>query len=268
MKKAKRVMKDGKGRLVDLRKQGFFSFIINGFEHRTGVKLPLNSKLRWKLFIWSEIYHWDKYFETKGTSSDDHEGYCLRLDSNLPLQEEVVKLLPQNKNQVEILDVGAGPLTYLGKVHEGLKINITAVDSLANEYDNLMKKYCIYPLIQTKKGDAEKLSEIFSRDSFDLVFARNCIDHSYSPEKAILEMIKVVKKNCYIFMKHYPNEAIAENYKGLHNWNFSTEKGDFIISSKNKNTNISQKYNNICRIVCTCNNDRTGEWLNTIILKL
>ena len=95
-------MKDGKGRLVDLRKQGFFSFIINGFEHRTGVKLPLNSKLRWKLFIWSEIYHWDKYFETKGTSSDDHEGYCLRLDSNLPLQEEVVKLLPQNKNQVEI----------------------------------------------------------------------------------------------------------------------------------------------------------------------
>ncbi len=138
-----------------------------------------------------------------------------------------------------------------------------------------MKKYCVSPLIQTKKSDAEKLTEMFPKNSFDLVFACNCIDHSYSPEKAILEMIKVVKKNCYILMIHRPNEARIQNYNGLHQWNFSTENGDFIISSKNESINISQKYSNICRIVCTYSKGITGErtrstdeLLNTIILKL
>jgi SAM-dependent methyltransferase len=91
---------------------------------------------------------------------------------------------------------------------------------------------CISPPIRTRKGYAEKLSKLFSANSFDFVLARNCVDHCYSPEKAMLEMLRVVRKNCNVLMIHYPNEGSNANYTGLHQWNFSSEGGDFIISSK------------------------------------
>ncbi len=115
--------------IAGLRDLGFVGFTIYVFEDKTGIRVPLNSKLRWKTAVKSEVSFWNDYFETKGLEKP--QDYNARLDPTFPLQEAVVKLLPQNKSQVEILDVGAGPLTRLGKVHEGLKINITAVDPLA-----------------------------------------------------------------------------------------------------------------------------------------
>ena len=249
-----------------IKQLGIIGFVIFIFEEKYKIKLPLNSKLRWNYSKRAEIEFWDSYFKTKGLRWAD--GYHLSFDPYLPLQEEVFRLLPQNKEDISILDVGAGPLTYLGKTYKDEKINITSVDPLAGDYDKLLKKYNISPIIRTKKLAAEKLSRMFPKDSFDLVFARNCIDHSWSPEKAILEMIKVAKKNCYILMIHRPNEAMTENYTGLHQWNFSSDNGDFIISSKNKRLNFSQKYSYLCKISCNVEVEAEGEWLNCVIQKL
>ena len=187
------------------------------------------------------------------------------------LQEELAQLLPNNKRDITILDVGAGPVTCVGKAYKGLKINLIAVDPLADEYDKLMARYNVFPPVKTKKCDAETLTELFSENSFDLVFARNCIDHSYSPEKAILEMLKVTKRNCNILLVHRENEAINENYRGMHQWNFSSVNGDFIISSQYRSVNISQKYSNICRITCNYGNwdgiEQDGGWLHVVISK-
>jgi ubiquinone/menaquinone biosynthesis C-methylase UbiE len=259
-------MKKTKTALLKIKQLGVMGFLIYIIEEKLKIKLALTSKMRWNYSSSSEIKFWDSFFKTKGLRWAD--SYQLRFDPSLQLQEEVIRLLPKNINHVDILDVGAGPLTYLGKMYKDIEINITAVDPLADDYEKLFKKYNITPLVRTKRIAAEKLSKMFSEDSFDLIFARNCIDHSYSPEKGILEMIKTVKKDCYVLMIHRPNEAINENYEGLHQWNFSSESGDFIISSKKSFLNFSQKYKHICKTSCKIEDRKDGLWLNTEIRKL
>ena len=57
------------------------------------------------------------------------------LDPELPLQERIVEHLnvPQGE-VVSILDIGAGPLTRLGKKWQGRTVEITAIDPLADYY--------------------------------------------------------------------------------------------------------------------------------------
>ena len=236
--------------------------ILIFFERKLKLRLPIGSKLRWKFNISSEVRFWDKCIKTNGLIWPDE--YTLRFDENLPLQREIAELLP-NQDEVKILDVGAGPFTYLGKIHKNIKLNITAVDPLADEYDKLLVKYSINPIIHTEKLNAENLSKKFNENSFDLVFARNCIDHTYSPENSILEMIKVVRKGCYVLLMHKPNEAENEKWRGLHQWNFSSQNGSFFISSKNFNMNFTQKFSAICKVECYY--DSNIDMLYTKILK-
>ena len=116
---------------------------------------------------------------------------------------------------------------------------------MANEYDRLLDKYQIKPLIRTQKLAAEDITKRFSRIPIIYVVARNCIDHAYNPESAILQMVDVAKNSRYVLLEHRPNEAENEKYWGLHQWNFSmSDKGDFIISSKHMKMeiNMTEKY--------------------------
>lgn len=259
-------MKRIKTAFAKIKQIGLLGFVIFFIEGKIKINLPISAKLRWNYSKISEIEFWDMYFKSKGLQWAD--GYHVRFDPSLQLQDDVIALLPQNKSQVNILDVGSGPLTYLGKTYKNLNLKITAVDPLADDYNKILQKYNISPIIRTKKMAAEELSKMLPLDSFDIVFARNCIDHSYSPEKAILEMLKVVKKNHYILMIHRPNEAITEHYMGLHQWNFSSVNEDFIISSKKKILNFSQFYGHLCKISCSYDDGKDGKWLKTVIQKL
>jgi len=176
-----------------------------------------------------------------------------------------VKLLPKREGECLILDVGAGPFTFLGKKCPGLGFKIIAVDPLADEYDRILDKYSVSPIVRTEKLEAEKLTSRYAPDSFDLVYARNCIDHAYSPERAILEMVSVVKRDQYVYLVHRPNEAENEGYAGLHQWNFSADQGDFVIRSKRDKVNMTQKYKSICVIECFC--EAESEWLIVTIRK-
>ena len=86
----------------------------------------------------------------------------------------------------------------------------------AHHNDKILKKHGIQPLVRTRKLAAEELTKAFPVNTYDLVFARNCIGHSYNPERAILEMINVVKRGRYVLLEHLPNEGKSENYQGLH----------------------------------------------------
>jgi hypothetical protein len=102
----------------------------------------------------------------------------------MPLQEYLTKLIEAPPGfRVEILDVGAGPLTVLGKKWPGRDVRITAVDANAAEYDGLLAKHGIKPFCRTKFGYAEDLASVVPLSAFDLVHARNCIDHSKDPLK-------------------------------------------------------------------------------------
>ena len=224
--------------------------------------LPTARKAFWRHQIPSEIAHWDNCVRTRGKSC----GYNIMdqyLNPDFRLQDEVAELLPKDDGPLVLLDVGAGPFTFLGKKHEQLKFKIVAVDPLADAYAEILAKYSITPLVRTERLEAECLTERFAENTFDLAFARNCLDHSHDPEKAVIQMIKVVKPGRYVLLRHVPNEAENQRYSGLHQWNFCEKSGDFIISSKWRSTNLTRKYDAICSIACSYDQ----KWLITRIRK-
>lgn len=230
-----------------VRKDGIrgIAFVLKA---RYDFPLPMSRKSVWEVGVRSQVEFWDSYFATGGLRWADT--YKSKFDADHPLQTQIASLLPQ-RTEVRILDVGAGPLTFLGKKADGKRIRITAVDPLADEYDRLLDKYGIEPLVRTQKVAAEELSDTFPENAFDLVVARNSIDHAYDPERAILQMIHVVKPGHYVYLAHAENEAKRQGYKDFHQWNFyMNPEGDFMINSRFTTVNITQKYANLCTITC------------------
>ena len=60
-------------------------------------------------------------------------------------------------DHVRILDVGSGPLTKLGKTHPSKRLEITATDLLANDYDHLLAELGVLPPVRTVHADAERI---------------------------------------------------------------------------------------------------------------
>ena len=222
-----------------------------------------NPKQIWADNLSSEIAFWDNYLNTKGSTWP--EDFKFKTDPDSLLQNEIAAEIP-DYHKIQILDVGAGPLTVVGKKAEGYQIDITATDPLADQYDILLNKYNISPIVRTIKISAEELSSYFSKNTFDIVYARNCLDHSYDPLKAIYEMINVCKDNCSIILRHSPNEANQRDFKGLHQWNFNTsDSNDFIIESKNSKTNVTKLLAGKHLVIC--NMVDNNKWLDVIIRK-
>lgn len=186
----------------------------------------------------SEVNFWDEWFKTKGLSWPDQ--YKERMNPSQPFQANLKQFLPEQQ-VVAVLDVGAGPLTLLGKKMPGKELLITAVDPLAAEYDVIIRKYGIAPPVRTQYALAERLSDVFPENTFDFVHICNALDHSYDPIAGIRQMIRVVKPGCCVFMSHALNEAENENYAGFHQWNFSVESDKFIIWNKHSRIDVNDE---------------------------
>lgn len=187
--------------------------------------MPINIKDNWNKELDHEIEFWDKWFSTSGLTWG--EDFKFRMDRNSKLQEHLIDCLPES-NVVKILDVGAGPLTVLGKKHEGKQIYIMAVDPMADAYSDIVKRHNVMPIVPTVQGEAENL-DFITDNVFDIVYCQNALDHSYDPIKALFEMLRVCNVGGYICMLHETNEGVNEGYQNLHQWNFCKDKGTFTI---------------------------------------
>lgn len=173
---------------------------------------------RWEGLQKDEIDFWDHVLST------------TRLNPGKPLQAYLVKLIEAAPgSRVEILDVGAGPLTFLGFRWPERDVHIMALDANAAEYDRLLEKHGIEPPCRTKLGHAEDLASVVPTSFFDLVHARNCIDHSKDPIKAIKEMVRAAKPGGCVFLNHIMNEGRRNRYSGPHQWNFFPRDSRFYI---------------------------------------
>ncbi len=158
------------------------------------------------------------------------EDYAQRMDPEFELQPEVRAYLdPASGGRLRILDVGSGPLTILGKRWGDRTLEITATDPLAEQYAMLFERVGTTPPVIPVHSVAEQLTDTFEEGSFDLVYARNCLDHGYDPLQSILEMVKVAKPGCVVLLQHAINEGEHEGYGGLHQWNFCLREGRFQI---------------------------------------
>ena len=128
-----------------------------------------------------------------------------------------------------ILDVGAGPVTFIGNEGKPANVEIVAIDPLADFYNQKLDEYGVCPWLRTRQGEAERLQE-YGLGLFDIVYCRNALDHGYDPMRAIEAMLGVVKKTGIVFLLGSVNEGEKQRYRGLHQWNFlPAEDGDLII---------------------------------------
>jgi SAM-dependent methyltransferase len=195
---------------------------------------------KWFLGVYSEVEFWRVWMRTRGAFWRSE--HARRLDQNAILDTQAASLLPANvpASQLKILDVGSGPLSGLGVIHNGQHVSILAVDPLANAYQRMYQDFGITPVIPVTLAFAEDLTSFFAKDEFDLVVCQNALDHTHDPWRALRQMIEVSKPGGFVLLRHSRNEAENERYSGLHQWNLDTSSvGDFVIWNKDASLNVT-----------------------------
>jgi SAM-dependent methyltransferase len=193
--------------------------------------------------------------------------YQRRVDPEGPVTDPVLKYLLARipETTISMIDVGAGPLTAVGKAHPGKTLNITATDPLAGEYVRIMQEAGIEPPVPPVACRGEDLLDTFEPNSFDIAFARNAVDHSFDPQRVITNMVHLVKEGRFVVLRHIPREGERNSYRGLHQWNFDIEDGDFVIwRPRGPKVHMDRKLEDIASLACF--HDSSG-WMVCVITK-
>lgn len=199
---------------------------MNADEHNPGSVV----QAAWRSGLNSEIAYWRSWVETKGGRFPGD--YVARTSADTELQPHIARYLPAGRISVSILDVGSGPLTFVGRSAPGVALDITAVDALADEYNKILDQYGIVPIVRTQTCLTEQLSSKFGCDKFDIAYARNTLDHSMDPLRAVAEMLSVVRKGGTVLTEHARNEGETHKYVGLHQWNFDLQERTFVLKGR------------------------------------
>lgn len=188
-----------------------------------------------------EIRFWRKWLESGGLEWP--QDYQDRFDPSRPLPAHLAGYVGRlAADHVDILDVGAGPLTKLGGTHPSCEITITPTDLLAEHYDRLLDELDVQPPIRTIYADAQALEEHFGQGRFDIVHGQNCIDHTSDPLRAIEEMMSVCKSGGFVVLYHVENEGRSHRYTRLHQWDFRCRDDCFVIGDRDgQETNVTER---------------------------
>jgi SAM-dependent methyltransferase len=192
----------------------------------------------WSIGVPSETAFWKDWIETRGGQWP--QDFIDRLDPNRLMNAdhaEVIKSIKRKK--IDILDVGSGPFTWLGKRVPGIQINLRACDPLAEVYDELLTKSNVVPPVKTEFAPAEDLLWAYRPASFDFVHIRNALDHSFDPMRGIMQMLTLCRPGGYVVLSHFANEAEREFYQGFHQWNFDKADGKFVLWNKSEKVIVS-----------------------------
>jgi hypothetical protein len=227
----------------------------------------LTAKDIWQEHLSDEWEHWERVIRDEWAVPPGGNSWILYHDAYVP--DNIVKLLPGDKKTYKILDVGSGPRSAFGNQIKNKSVDLVCCDPLADKYTELLKKYRIPQVVPLMQVEAEKLLEHFSFNQFDIVLARNCLDHAYSPEQCILQMAAVTN-NC-VYLLHCVNEGANANYHGLHKWDFELINGDFVIKGKDDVLNFTKKYAHLFEMQCRQYDEvwckQTQHWIEVILRK-
>jgi SAM-dependent methyltransferase len=203
----------------------------------------------WGSDLSHEVEFWNSWFASKGLEWPDD--FIRRQDPDLSFDSKLLDDIAQpDPWRPRVLDVGAGPMTKIGKIYRGEALDITAVDPLAPFYSALAERYGVFRPVVTQQGFGECLSAMFEPDSFDLVSCTNALDHSIDPVVGIEEMLIVVRIGGKVALEHAENEASANAYEGVHQWNFTERAGSFVIWNKQTEVDVTAKFAKSADVSC------------------
>jgi SAM-dependent methyltransferase len=142
---------------------------------------------------------------------------------------------------VKVLDVGAGPVSVVPKVHPGRTFEVTAIDPMAPQFDALLRELGIEPWVRTVSGTGEDMFELVEPGTFDVAHGSNSVDHTHDPALVIRNMLLAVKPGGLVLLRHERNEAVNEHYRALHQWNFDLDGADFVLWRPGVRRNLSRE---------------------------
>ena len=180
---------------------------------------------RWRQGQADELADWSAWFSTarSGSESDAETAKDLAWranpDADLSQREYLLdhlRRLVQPGGTVNVLDVGAGPLTVFPKKWITRTVNITTADPLADEYAKLLADNNISApsAVKSVAAEAERLTQTFPADSFELVFARNAFEQFHDPMLALREMLAVTKSGHWVLLLQEGHRSTAQSSRG------------------------------------------------------
>jgi len=165
----------------------------------------MNNKEKWNNGLRKEVVFWDGWIKTAA--------HKYNIDRPvIPYFRNFITGSPDEK----ILDVGCGAVGC-GTMFNGIKMNITGADYLADEYHKSFNSIGMAPIFKIEKQDMACMT--YPDNTFDFVHCRNALDHCYDPYNSIKEMIRVCKPRGWVHLVHFVNVAKTSFYGGLHVWN-------------------------------------------------
>ncbi len=229
--------------------------------------IPVARKRKWQAAIHEEVAFWNEYISTRGNGRWEKElEFRLRPDTDLQAYVTMDLDIPPG-GTLRLLDVGAGPISFLGKRWTDRTVLLTAVDPLAEYYNEILNRCGLKPPVATELAAGETLTSRFALNHFDVVHARNCIDHSLDAPQTVDQMLAITKVGGWVKLEHGICEATANNQCGLHSWNFLTDGGDFIIEAPGgERVNVTQRYAGLAEITCEVVPEKN--WLSVRMKKL
>lgn len=211
----------------------------------------LARRIRWRSGIRDECAFWRNWLENRGGRWP--ADFAYRTDPQSELEPHLAERLPSPPPEnLEILDVGAGPLTIVGKRIAGRPVHVTAVDPLAEAYNRMLDDLQIRPPVRTQPGAGERLAALLGENRFELVVSINAVDHASDPLLVIRQMLAVAKPGANVILEHTANEGQTNAYAGLHQWNFDVEDGRLILTGRGgrNRTDITRAVGDLAETTC------------------
>jgi len=184
---------------------------------------PKTDEAQWRARAKEEVGFWSKWIRTGGMRWK--EGFERKTDPHAPLAPLLAQFLPEldltSGQTLEILDIGSGPLSWVGTTHPDFAISVTAVDPLADEYNAELDQRGVQGVGRPVKGYFETALWQFGPDRFDIVWCANSLDHSIDPVIGLYNIVNLCRNGGGVILMFHPDEAEREDYVGLHQWNLN-----------------------------------------------
>jgi 2-polyprenyl-3-methyl-5-hydroxy-6-metoxy-1,4-benzoquinol methylase len=208
----------------------------------------LNTKERWSKRTGHESSYWSDALKAPGA----REQYADRLDPHAEVRTPVLRqAIDEIKAaEVTILDVGAGPLTSVGKTYPGKKLKIVPTDALADDYDRSLREADIEPPVRTIACRGEEVAERFGEGSFDVSFMANALEHTADPLLVLDNLVKVLKPDGRVALNHMRNEGERNGYFGIHLWNIDERDGRFVVWNQSETHDVNEWLGERCEVTC------------------
>jgi SAM-dependent methyltransferase len=196
--------------------------------------MPSISPEQWKANLDEEFTDACNWFIAAGNGeTEPREDIVWRLDPAADFAQrsyigEYLRVHAPPGAAVSILDVGAGPMTFLPKAWVTRTVSITAIDPLAERYTEILRTGSLAAPVPTTPGKAETLRDSFAENQFDAVFTRNAFEQFGDPLLGLRQMLAVVKPGHWVLVLQEGMRDEAQQRRGP--WVLREEDDELLMS--------------------------------------